>query len=96
MNAPRKIVLQSLHGYRTELDRLVKDWIDEGVKYVGIVGVDAAQIEDIIDDLCIGDGSEPYFMLTASHSAEETLEDAVIFAETLSDEYFGKATIIQL
>jgi hypothetical protein len=96
MNTPRKIVLQSLHGYRTELDRLVKDWIDEGVKYVGIVGVDAAQIEDIIDDLCVGDGSAPYFMLTASHSSEETLEDAVIFAETLSDEYSGKATVIQL
>jgi hypothetical protein len=35
-------------------------------------------------------------MLTASHSSEETVEDAVIFAETLSDEYSGKATVIQL
>jgi hypothetical protein len=95
MNTPRKIVLHSLQGYRLDLDRLVSNWIDEGVKYVGIVGVDAAQIEDIIDELCIGDGTAPYFMLTASHSSDETLEDAVRFAEMLSDEYAGKVTIIE-
>ncbi|UKE62061.1 hypothetical protein KM539_00270 [Xanthomonas translucens pv. poae] len=29
MAAPRKIVLHSLHGYRTDLEPLVVDWIRE-------------------------------------------------------------------
>lgn len=85
MSDPRKIVLHSLVGYRPELASLVADWIKDGVRYVGVVGIDAYRIEDAIDDLCIGDGVEPYFMLTASHDADETLEDAVFLAEQLSE-----------
>jgi hypothetical protein len=95
MTAARKIVLHSLHGYRPELESLVANWIREGVKYVGVVGVDAARIEDAIDDLCVGDGSTPYFMLTASHSVDETLDDAVLLAEQLSDEFAGPATVVE-
>jgi hypothetical protein len=95
MTAPRKIVLHSLQGYRPELEPLVADWIREGVKYVGVVGVDAARIEDAIDDLCVGDGSTPYFMLTASHGPDETLRDAVFLAEQLSDGFAGPATVVE-
>lgn len=81
MPDPRKIVLHSVAGYRPpELASLVAVWIKEGVRYVGVVGVDAPRIEDAIDELCIGDGAEPYFMLTASHDVEETVEDAVFLA----------------
>ena len=85
MTDPRKIVLHSLRGYRLELDALVANWIREGVQYVGVIGVDAAHIEDVIDTLCVGDGSDPYFMLTASHDSDETLEDAVFLAGKLSE-----------
>ncbi|MCW4456373.1 hypothetical protein OK348_16455 [Flavobacterium sp. MXW15] len=95
MTAPRKIVLHSLHGYRPELDSLVAGWIEEGVKYVGVVGVDAAWIEDAIDSMCVGDGSAPYFMLTASHGPDETLADAVFLAEQLSGDLSGTATVIE-
>ena len=96
MSAPRKIVLHSLRGYQADLESLVASWIDDGVKYVGVVGVDAVRIEDAIDELCVGDGSAPYFMLTASHGPEETLEDAVLLAEQLSDEFAGPATVVEL
>jgi len=95
MPAARKIVLHSLHGYRPELEGLVADWVREGVKYVGVVGVDAARIEDAIDDLCVGDGSSPYFMLTASHGEGESLDDAVFLAEQLSGEFAGAATVVE-
>ena len=36
MNAARRIVLHSLHGYQPELEPLVTDWIRDGVKYVGL------------------------------------------------------------
>lgn len=74
---------------------MVQEWIQGGVKYVGVVGVDAARIEDAIDDVCIGDGSDSYFMLTAAHGPDETLEDAILMAELLSDELAGRATVVE-
>ncbi|APP86578.1 hypothetical protein ABQZ99_017680 [Xanthomonas hortorum pv. vitians] len=95
MPNPRKIVLHSLHGERPGLAALVVDWIAEGVNYVGVVGVDADRIENLIDDLCVGDGSAPYSMLTAAHGPDESLEDAVFLAELLSDEFAGPVRVIE-
>lgn len=86
MAAP-KIVLHSTAGYRPELEEFVSCWIRRGVKYVGIYGVDAARVEDIVDELCVGDGSAPYFMLTASHPPSEGREDAVALALLISEEH---------
>lgn len=91
----RKIVLHSRHGYRPELDSMVAQWMQEKVGYVGVIGVDAARIEDVIDDLCVGDGSNPYFMLTASHDKDESLEDAVFLAEQLSGELAGGVRVVE-
>lgn len=95
MATARKIVLHSLHGYRPELDGLVAQWIQDQVGYVGVVGVDAARIEDVIDELCVGDGSNPHFMLTASHGADESLQDAVFLAEQLSGELAGEVRVVE-
>lgn len=72
MSGEKKIVLHSLSGYRPELNVMVQEWIDEGVVYVGVVGVSAAHLEDWIDECCV---EREYFMLTASHEGE-TLDDA--------------------
>jgi hypothetical protein len=95
MAGARKIVLHSLQGYRPELDGIVAQWIQEQVGYVGVVGVDAARIEGVIDELCVGDGSNPYFMLTASHGADESLQDAVFLAEQLSGELAGDVLVVE-
>jgi hypothetical protein len=92
----KKIVLVSSRGYTVELDRLVKHWIADGVKYVGVIGVDASKIDDIIDEICVGDGSEPYSMLTAFHDGDETLEDAVAHAEQISDELGTSIEVVKL
>lgn len=62
-NRPKKIVLHSLGGYRPELDALIADWMQRGVTYVGVVGVDASHIEDMIDEMAVGDGSSVYDVL---------------------------------
>lgn len=95
MATSRKIVLHSLHGYRPQLDAIVAQWIQEQISYVGVVGVDASRIEDIIDELCVGDGSNPYFMLTASHGPDETLQDAIFLAEQLSGELAGDVRVVE-
>ena len=60
MMDPRKIVLHSKRGYHPDLDALVADWMKEGVKYVGVIGVNASYVEEMIDELCVGDGSDPH------------------------------------
>ena len=77
---------RSPQAYNRELDALVAGWIEEGIKYIGVIGADASHLRDIIDDLCIGDGTDPYFMLTASHGDDETVEDAVLLARQLTEE----------
>lgn len=89
-----KVVLHSKSGYRPELDALVRQFIEAGVKFVGVVGVDSSRIEDIIDGLCVGNGSNPYFMLTSSHEGE-TVAEAVTFAETLTEEYAGAVQVVE-
>ncbi|WP_395120834.1 hypothetical protein ACFCQI_07595 [Rhodanobacter sp. FW102-FHT14D06] len=95
MATSRKIVLHSLHGHRQELNAIVTQWIRDQVGYVGVVGVDASKIEDAIDDLCVGDGSNSYFMVTASHSSDETLQDAIFFAEQFSGELAGDVSVVE-
>jgi hypothetical protein len=75
---------------------MVEDFIREGVAFVGVVGEDCIKIEDIIDQLVVGDGSdESRFILTSSHP-EETVEDALNFAESLTLEYEGEAQVVVL
>ena len=93
---PKKIVLHCPRGYRVELDALVAAWIEEGVNYVGVVGVDASKVEDIIDELCVGDGSSAYEMLTAAHEPNETLEDALRLANQLTGKFAGVVRVVVL
>ncbi|MFT3807994.1 hypothetical protein [Arenimonas sp.] len=80
MPSARKIVLHSTSGLRPGLDALVAEWMAAGVQYVGVVGVDAEDVEEAIDWFCIGDGANPYDMLTASHAYPESMEDAIALA----------------
>lgn len=92
----KKIVLHCPRGYTPRLDGLVAEFIRDGVVFVGVVGQDCARVEDIIDELVVGDGTrEPYFMLTSSHPGE-TIAGAVEFAEALTGEYSGKVQVIEL
>lgn len=83
MHYPRKIVLHCPRGYDPRLDALVEDFIRDGVRIVAVVGEDCERIEDIIDELVVGDGSRDYDLLTSSHPGE-SLEAAVAFANNLA------------
>lgn len=96
MPHPKKIVLHCPRGYQPLVDTLVAEFMRDGVAFVGVVGHDCAMIEDIIDELVVGDGSrEPYFMLTSSHP-DETVAYAVEFAEALTGEYTGDVHVIEV
>lgn len=68
----------------------------DGVAFIGVVGPDCAKVEDIIEELVVGDGTrEPYFMLISSHP-DETVAEAVEFAQSLTDEYAGEVYLIEV
>ena len=53
-------------------------------------------VEDMIDELVVGDGTdEGRFILTSNHEGE-SLQAAIEFAESLSSEYAGKAEVVEL
>jgi hypothetical protein len=91
----KKIVLHTPKGNSAALDTLVARFIKDGVTFVGVVGKDCSKIEDIIDELCVGDASNPYFILTSSHP-EETLEQAIAFARSLTGEFSGEIEVVVL
>lgn len=92
----RKIVLHCPRGYRKELDSMVEQFLTDGVAFVGVVGEDCSRVEDIIDELVVGDGTdEGRYILTSSH-AGETIDDALEFARSLLLEYAGEVQLVEL
>lgn len=68
MSYAQKIVVYSKSGAKDALEPLVEQFIVEGVRFVAVAGVDCALIEDIIDEIVVGDGSDDTrFILTSSH-----------------------------
>ena len=91
-----RIVLHSLSGRPEGIDALVEGFLKDGVKFVGVVGKNAAHIEDLVDEVVVGDGTgDSRFLLTASHEGE-TLEDAVEFAKNLSEEYGHGLQVVEV
>jgi len=91
-----KVVLHCPTGYHFTLDQLVEQFISDGVKFVGVVGHDCQRVEDIIDELVVGDGDDPdRFLLTSSHPGE-TVADVVEFARLLFVEDATEAQVIEL
>lgn len=84
----RKIVLHCPKGYQDRLDGMVEDFIKDGVIFVAVVGEDCSRVEDIIDEIVVGDGDRDYDLLTSSHPGE-SVEDALAFARSLRLEFAG-------
>ncbi len=76
------------------MDALIESLIRDGVKFVGVVGDDCEKIEDIIDEMVVGEGNNNNFILTSSHPGE-SLEEAIEFARSLSLEYAGEVQVVE-
>lgn len=90
-----KLVLHCRNGYQFRLDAMVEEFIKDGVKFVGVVGKDCSKVEDIIDQLVVGDGARDYDLLTSSHEGK-SIDDAVQFARSLTGEFFGDVQVVEL
>ena len=88
-----KVVLHLRTSFRPNLDDLVEAFLRDGVKFVGVVGVEASFVEDVIDAIVVGDGTDPdRFILTSSHE-NQSVEEALEFAQCLTGEYAGEVQL---
>ena len=96
MGYARKIVLHCPGGYTPAIDPLVEKFIADGVEFIAVVGTDCSRVEDIIDELVVGDTSDDgRFILTSSHPGE-SLASAIDFARSLSAKYAGEPQVVEL
>ena len=91
----KKIVLFCPDGHRMGLEPLVEEFIKAGVIFVAVVGKDCTMVEEIIDELVVGDGSRAYDLLTSSHP-NESVDEALEFARSLSLNFAGPVQLVTL
>lgn len=73
---------------------LVEDFLRDGVDLVAVAGTDCARVEDIIDELIVGDGSDhSRFINTTSHNS---LEAAHGFAESWPTDDLREVQLVEL
>lgn len=71
MTYPSKIILHCPLVDATRLEPFVEACLADGVALVAVVGPGAQQVEDLIDEIIVGDGADPRrFMLTTAHPTE--------------------------
>lgn len=91
MPHPKKIISHCLNGYSPQLDAMVEEFIRDGVIFVG---KDCARVEAFLEKV-VGDGSRDYHLLTSSHP-DESLEEVIQFAESLTGEFKGTAHVLEV
>jgi hypothetical protein len=100
-----KVVVHSRSSDSVALAHWVEQWLRDGVSYVGVVGVNASALEDVVDWTCIElslrDGREPggddgYDILTAFHQADECLDDAIELARSIGDHPDAPICIVEI
>ena len=93
MDLPAKVVLHcpkalNAADFGPRLKAFVERAVGDGVKLIAVVGPDCELVHDAIDEILVGDGSAPRFILTSWHTGE-TIEDVLNFTEELGDDYPG-------
>ena len=96
MSYASRVVLRLPLSNEGLLAAFVEECLRDRVTLIAVVGEGAAQIEDIIDELVVGDGSDDArFVTTTSHS-NETVEEVVEFAGFWSNERDQPVQIVSL
>ena len=94
-----KIVLISRSGYSKDHDTLLKELIESGIELFCAVGIDCEKWEEAMDWICVeldANNINPGVCCTTTSHPDESIEDAIFFAENWSGEKNGKVEIIEI
>lgn len=91
MSLGAKIILHCPVSNETAIAAFVERCLSEGVAIIAVVGEGCEAVHDRLDDLIVGNGSDPKrFILTSWHEGE-SLEEVIAFMKSLE----GKAETIK-
>jgi hypothetical protein len=77
----RKIILHSPVSDEALLDDFVEQCLRDEVSLIAIVGPGCSRLEDIIDEIVVGDASDPNRFLCTSSHPDEPFEDVLNMVE---------------
>jgi hypothetical protein len=96
MTLAPKIILHLPLSDEGLLDDFVEQCLHDNVSIVAVVGPGCERIEDIIDEIVVGDASDPErFLVTTSH-ANEPFEEVLNMVEVWEAELGGAIAEIRL
>jgi hypothetical protein len=89
-----KIVLQLPLANPDSLEPFVEACLRDSVDLIAIVGEGASKMDDLIDEIVVGDASDQSRFLVTSFHEDETVEDVLEFARRWKKDHLGD--IVQL
>jgi hypothetical protein len=96
MHREPKVVLQLPISDRGLLAPFVEQCLHDNVSLIAIYGSGCREIEDLIDELIVGDRTgDSRFIATTSHP-DESLEDVIEFASNYGNGADGETRLIKL
>lgn len=91
-----KVVLALPMSDEALLPAFVETCLAENVSLIAVMGEGCEQVEDEIDCLIVGDGSDPNRFVTTSSHPGETLEQVVEFATAWWVTADGPTTVVRI
>src|SRR5438128_2019662 len=77
----QRVILHAPAWDSPALGDFVEACLRDGVRLVCVIGNDCRRVEDVIDELVVGDGTDPNRFLTTTSHPDESLEEVKAFAE---------------
>ncbi|MET3908782.1 hypothetical protein ABID59_003128 [Bradyrhizobium sp. S3.3.6] len=96
MSYASRVILQLPISNEDLLDAFVEQCLCDNVALIAVAGEGAARIENIIDELVVGDGSDDTRFVTTTSHANETVEEVLEFAGCWPDERNQPVQIVSL
>ena len=96
MSYASRIVLHLPLSNEDLLAAFVEQCLRDNVSLIAVFGEGAARIEDIIDELVVGDGSDDTRCVVTSSHPNETVEEAVEFVCLWNDKRDQPVEIVRL
>lgn len=82
MKYAHKIILHAPVPDEQLLEPFVEQCLRDEVSIIAVIGPDSGRVEDIIDEIVVGDGSDPdRYVCTSSHT-HETFDEVVGFLQS--------------
>jgi hypothetical protein len=81
MQYAQRIILHAPPRHSPKLQAFVEKCIQDKVVLVCVIGNDCARVEDVIDELVVGDGSDDSRFLNTTSHPNESIFEVRVFAE---------------